>query len=45
MSDRLITLKKPLAYTEFRWIFIFLSTHGQAKGEMHCKELNNYILS
>lgn len=45
MPDKLIPLKKPSAYTELRWIFIFLSTHEQAKGEMHCKELNNYIVS
>lgn len=45
MSDKIIALKKPPAYMELKWIFIFLSTHEQAKGEMHCKELNNYIVS
>ncbi|PKU35256.1 transmembrane protein mitochondrial [Limosa lapponica baueri] len=39
----MMALKKPLAYTASRWNFIFLSTHEQAKREMNCRELNNYL--
>lgn len=36
--DKMMALKKPLAYAAFRWIFVSPSTCEQAKGEVHRRE-------